>query len=253
MSNISGTYNYNYKRALRSLFVLIADSSERRRTLLETSKLLRAKISRYDGLSPREKYRIYSACYDTARIGRHKGWEKEFVTNKVFSEMFKACRSVQAAVQRKEKKAAVKEELRSGNTIFFLCSSHKNCASDHIDYQGKIYVDRFWRQKVSGAEYRAVASYISNRYVSTIQGVMGEPVYMTTRPYCKHYFIPLDTATVLSKSVNSIRKELEKRKPIDTDYREEYYEVRQSVFAALEKAVPCKEFRRAADKKTTYK
>lgn len=215
--------------------------------MLETSKLLRAKISRYDGLSPREKYRIYSACYDTARIGRHKGWEKEFVTNKVFSEMFKACRSVQAAVQRKEKKAAVKEELRSGNTIFFLCSSHRNSAPDHEPYQGKMYIDRFWRGKVDGKDYRAVLSYVRNHDVQTVQEILGDPVYLTTRPYCKHYFIPIPTATVLGSSVRKIRSELEKKKKT-TDYRQEYYEVRTAVYTELNKVAPCKEFERVAIK-----
>lgn len=238
---------YGYKKALKSLFVLITKQAKEKRNLGETAKLLRSKIGQFEGLNKFEKYRIYSACYGTARVGKHKGWEKRFATNKVFDEMFKACRGAFSAARMREKKAVLKEEMDGGETIFFLCSSHRNSAPDHEPYQGKMYIDRFWRGKVDGKDYRAVLLYVRNHDVQTVQEILGDPVYLTTRPYCKHYFIPIPTATVLGSSVRKIRSELEKKKKT-TDYRQEYYEVRTAVYTELNKVAPCKEFERIAIK-----
>ena len=42
-----------------------------------------------------------------------------------------------------EKKYRIEDALQDG--IFFLVSKHDDCAKDHEDYQGKIYVNENWR------------------------------------------------------------------------------------------------------------
>ena len=69
------------------------------------------------------------------------------------------------------KKGTVRAELSNpGGTILFLCSKHNNCADDHKNYQGKIYIDRFWRQKVSGLLVNFVTYFqlclISNQLIA---------------------------------------------------------------------------------------
>ena len=32
--------------------------------------------------------------------------------------------------------------------IFYICSRHNDCAEDHKDYQGKVYIDANWREAV---------------------------------------------------------------------------------------------------------
>ena len=74
--------------------------------------------------------------------------------------------------------------------VFFLVSSHGDCAQDHADYQGRLYYDRFWRRKVSGkAERKEINSIISSQGLRSFQWVTGKPVWMITRPNCRHYFV----------------------------------------------------------------
>lgn len=102
-------------------------------------------------------------------------------------------------------------ELRDTTKIFYLCSEHKDSASDHKPYQGKLYYDYRWKEsirkvmKTQDIDYRTIDKYINqiqgviNRYhMKTIQWVLGKPVYMTTRPNCRHFFIPLTANQVLS-------------------------------------------------------
>lgn len=240
---------YKYKKALKSLFVLIAKQSAAKRTLSETARMLKAKIGQFENINKFEKAHIYSACYDVARIGKHNGWEQRFATNKVFDNMYKTCRAVSSAARLRKRKAVLREELSNGETIFFLCSTHHKPAPDHEAYQGKIYVDRYWRGKIGGGQYRAVLSYIKNHSVGTVQNIVGEPIYLTTRPYCKHYFIPIETDTVLGSSVRSLQNRYNRTRTVE-EYRQEYYAVRTAVYSEMNRIVPCEEFaKKATDKR----
>lgn len=95
--------------------------------------------------------------------------------------------------------------------VFYLCSVHTGPAADHKEWQGRIYVDRFWRNVMEGArctvdQIRGVEAYIRNHNILTVQEVVNHKPYLITRPYCRHFFIPLSTAEVLGSSLNSILK-----------------------------------------------
>ena len=96
--------------------------------------------------------------------------------------------------------------------VFYLCSVHTGPAEDHKEWQGKIYVDRYWRSVMEGArctadQIRGVAAYIKNHQILTVQEVVNHKPYLITRPYCRHFFIPLSTVEVLGSSLNKILKE----------------------------------------------
>lgn len=97
------------------------------------------------------------------------------------------------------KKMLIDDALKSG--LFFLVSKHDDCAKDHEDYQGKIYVNENWRSMTKDPR---VAMYISTNRIRTFQWVTGKPVYMITRPYCRHYFREVSASEVLSNSVNAL-------------------------------------------------
>jgi hypothetical protein len=85
--------------------------------------------------------------------------------------------------------------------VFYLASQHKDSASDHKDYQGKMYIDEKWRSVVKDKDQvKAIEQYISKHDVKTIQWVTGEPVWFITRPNCRHYFMELGTVEVLGLS-----------------------------------------------------
>lgn len=95
-------------------------------------------------------------------------------------------------IEEKGKKQIVKDMFkinRKEHKIFYLCSQHNDCAKDHKDFQGKTYVDKYWRDYVKDAdEQDQVATYIARFQVGTIQDIMGKPVWLITRPNCRHYF-----------------------------------------------------------------
>lgn len=138
-----------------------------------------------------------------------------------------------------------RQELKSGmidhrakQGVFYLCSWHINPAEDHKNWEGKIYVDRFWKNilKDDIARMKAVEAYVRNRNIRTVQWVTGKPVYMITRPYCRHYMTGLDTDEVLKASLKKIKKnhtelQSEGRR---YDWKEKFYRFRREAHRAME-------------------
>lgn len=112
-----------------------------------------------------------------------------------------------------EKDTMLKDELeynrKLGNPkIFYLASRHNQCAIDHFDWQGKIYIDAQWKTYVKDARLqKIIQQYINQHNIRTIQWVTSKPVWFITRPNCRHYFKGLTVNTVLNNSVTSLIKQ----------------------------------------------
>lgn len=75
---------------------------------------------------------------------------------------------------------------------FWIVSWHGDCAEDHEEWQGRLYYDEKWRSFVKGsAERAAVESIISSKGMKSLQWAMGRPVWLITRPNCRHYAEPV--------------------------------------------------------------
>lgn len=100
------------------------------------------------------------------------------------------------------------EAGRNAGLIFWLVSSFGDSAKDHVDYQGKIYIDRDWESMVDEETRKQVQDYISTNGTRIKQDVEeGEP-YLTTRPNCRHRWMPMNTEEVLGgKSTDKMLKE----------------------------------------------
>lgn len=127
--------------------------------------------------------------------------------------------------------------------IFYLCSAHKDCAKDHLDFQGKIYVSEDWEARCLDGDQARIRAYIKNHKIQTIEWVVGDPVYMTTRPNCRHYFIKMDVEEVLSNSVNKMLKQhhmIRERVNLTYEYvnYRKYYE-RLKLLKSLRDTCPC--------------
>ena len=206
---------YSYKRAVQRIFNYLVDALEQGKSLQRISEGLRNIVNSYEGLNRNERYRIYSDAYASARAVRHsKDPVKKLREKQYFDKISTGARVAKSKSNLRKKKQAIRLQLQDEDQIFFICSQHEKPAKDHADYQGKIYVDRFWRQKVSDENRYAVLSYIRNHNVLTVQEIMGSPVYLITRPNCKHFFIPLGTDEVLHSSIKKIREEIGYRKDI---------------------------------------
>lgn len=126
---------------------------------------------------------------------------------------------------------------------FFLCSSHPNPAEDHAPYQGKLYYDEQWEDYVPAEDAATIRAIIRNRRLSSIQYIVGAPVYLTTRRNCKHYFINVSVDEVAHSSARSlIRKHgmmMEDERPVPRKvlYYRHYYN-RLKIEESLHKLVP---------------
>ena len=104
-------------------------------------------------------------------------------------------------------------EVYADPLVFYLCSTHVSPAADHKDYQGKIYVDRYWRRTLEGAGKSdgyigTVERYIDDNGILTVQEVVDGDPHLIWRNHCKHFFIPLSTSEVLARrTAKAIRKE----------------------------------------------
>lgn len=127
---------------------------------------------------------------------------------KTLGLILSACRAGCERSERKAKGASLRSGLKDPSKLFFVCSWHPGCANDHKPYQGRIYVDRFWRRKAKGSEYPAVLEYIRKHGTMTVQEAIRGPIWLTTRPYCRHRFIPVDTPTVLNSRPSDVTKAL---------------------------------------------
>lgn len=92
--------------------------------------------------------------------------------------------------------------------IFYLASAHEDCAEDHKDWQGKIYVDEGWRTLLQKYKvlYPMVRDYVQENNTRTMQWVIGKPVWFITRPNCRHYFKAVRIQDVLDKTVKELIK-----------------------------------------------
>lgn len=234
--------SYNYKAYVKKAFSYITRALERGDNLQRISESLRGLVNTYEGLNRNERYRLYSSVYTVCRAARSSGdWRYTLSLRKNFDSVLTTSRKVKASSELRHKRQETRAALRDEDTIFFLCSKHSNPAKDHAEWQNKIFYDRYWRQKVSGKDYYSVFSYIKNHNLVSVQEIMGPPVYLITRPYCKHYFIPQNTYAVLHSSLKKLveNEGIKRNKPYSAS---DYYSIREKVYSKMNSIVPCPEF-----------
>lgn len=114
--------------------------------------------------------------------------------------------------------------------VFYICSEFGDCAKDHVDYQGKIYFDKDWEDNVTDPETKkAIQDRIAQGMMS-VQDVMGDDIWLTTRPNCRHYFQYISIEDVLGiKTQEDLKKALNER---DMAYGGKY---QPEKYAALQK------------------
>ena len=118
--------------------------------------------------------------------------EKSHILEQTHSEAYK----VQRKIIGEEKEAFILSDLqvnRLQEKWFYLCSSHADSAKDHAPYQGKVYID----DNCNDDKCLALARKYK---MKSYQWVIGKPIWMVTRPNCRHYFKALTYKEVAGKS-----------------------------------------------------
>lgn len=200
-------------------------------------KKLRGMIQASPDFNIREKAGLYRVIKRVAELMYVQGGKLENGQIKNYSTGIGKIEEHRNARNRKKNLIQQMRDNRAQGSVFYMCSIHSNPAKDHKDWQGMIYVDRYWKSILEGQPdvQKKVAAYIRNHDTKTVQEICGEPVYMITRPYCKHFFIELDTEEVLGNSVNKIRKNHPeaKVKTHNVYYRKKYYRLREKIHTVL--------------------
>ena len=195
------------KTKIQKIYREVYKSIERGDSLNKFKAVLSKTVQAcYPEATQREKAVMYRSALQLRRDGD---------TRRSLEQVIKAENYIQKREQSRAKMTHLKEQVKESRdkpepVIFYLCSHHANPAEDHKDWEGRIYIDRFWRSTVQGvypeSVMKQVESYVKDNDVRSVQWVTGEPVYMITRPYCRHFFIPVPTSEVLEGSVAELQK-----------------------------------------------
>lgn len=78
--------------------------------------------------------------------------------------------------------------------IFYFCDAFADCAKDHQDYQGKIYYNEDTKLTPEARKY------INSHNIKGMKWAMGAPVYLTTRPNCRHTFHAVNDNDILNNN-----------------------------------------------------
>ena len=126
---------------------------------------------------------------------------------KFFDPTMRAFNRAQRRMWLRTKQTSVKSGMKICRemeipVIFYLVSSHQKPQPAHKDLQGKILIDRYWRDTLrqSGLENEIprIERYVKANGTLSVQSSMQDPYYLIVRPHCKHRLFPLRTSEVLS-------------------------------------------------------
>ena len=229
------------KDLLIKVFSVLGDTESSIRAKNERVKLLLQKDTVLDN---KEKSILFKYFKNLSRFAT----PDYLARNLTIQEATKMVNRAERASTARRKNRIIKDTLKENRQqrlpiVFYLCSYHEKPALDHKDYQGKLYIDRYWRSAV--LQYSELAwleapidAYIKNHKIQTMQEVVGGTPYLTTRPYCKHFFIPVDIWTVLTSSLSAIKREHPEAvqgtgKKSHRQYRRDYYKLRDNIRKGL--------------------
>lgn len=216
--------NLVYKKKIVEILTAVEEFQKKSKPRKWLKERLKETIDKLKDVNRKDKAAIYDAAFTLAintvkptvtagAIGTDTVHGLDLHDPDSWKELVKTVGKVERRTDSKQKIKHTKEIVDIERTrenvlpvVFYACSIHGSPAKDHADYQGKIYVDRYWR-KYAGSRLpdwlsKAIEDYIHKNDIMSIQKIMGPPVWLGTRPYCKHFFIPVKTLTVLTQNKN---------------------------------------------------
>lgn len=89
--------------------------------------------------------------------------------------------------------------------VFYLISKHGDCAEDHLEAQGKLYIDDRYKSFIHDKDRLAsVEAFVALHAIASFQDILKAPTWMITRPNCRHYYLGIPTWEALNKSIDSL-------------------------------------------------
>ena len=132
--------------------------------------------------------------------------KNEKIQNKLNSDIYDKGREIESKLKNDLIEETISKSIED-KEVFMLLSKHDDSATDHKDFQGKMYIMKNWRSIINdNTTELEVERYVKKHNVKTFEWVIDNPVYMITRPNCRHYFKKLGVKEVLENSVESLLK-----------------------------------------------
>lgn len=101
--------------------------------------------------------------------------------------------------------------------VFFLCNEFCDCAVDHLDYQAKVYYNKYFRANIKNKiVVNKIEEFIKEKGLYSTQDIADgtitlvlpngkvRGVYLTTRPNCRHRFTPIETLEAMNTDVHDL-------------------------------------------------
>lgn len=229
----------------------IYDSLSEKEGLKKIGERLASRIMRTPFLNGRDRARLWDAFMKIARRGVGHGGDdlrKILMSHQVYDPLIQAVNEIERKSEARAKASILASEMHASRAqdlprIFYLGSYHQKPAEGHKDYQGKIYVDRMWRSLLKEHNLEGliplVEKYIEANSILAVQRVIRAPVWFTTRPYCKHYFTPLETQEVLGTSLDEVKENHpearvgERRSLTDAERYARYRDLRDAILESM--------------------
>lgn len=114
------------------------------------------------------------------------------------------------------------EIAKQASIVFFLCDEFADCADDHADFQGKIYYNADYEtMSLTEDAKQIIANAIKAKQLLSVQEVReGEP-FLTTRPNCRHRFIPISIDEGIGEDISRVKTSVDS---VRGNYRPENYD-----------------------------
>ena len=162
------------------------------------------------GMTADEAKPIWLALLASLSSASHRLWDRKRDPNELVYEALRPMiPRLESAVFRGSRSAEAREKAwylsdLTSSGVFYRCSEHGGCASDHGDFQGKLYVSSEWRSRCPEALLDRVAAYIEKHGILTVEEVTQGPPYLITRPNCRHSLRRVPIRSVL-EGISTVR------------------------------------------------
>ena len=157
---------------------------------------------------------LYEAVKNQMPKGINNGIKVNYVDGKQFSWKAYMEMNLRTTVHQEMTNHQIKVGAKL-NQVFYICNSFGDCAHDHADYQGKIYYNA--DSDIGEKEQE----YIDQNNILSMQEVINNEPFLTSRPNCRHEFHAIPTSEVLNMSDDEI---LEKEDLKFGDYKSANYD-----------------------------
>lgn len=122
-----------------------------------------------------------------------------------------------------EQQMELNEETQN---VFFIVNSFADCADDHKHLQAKIYYDKRYKSFNLPKEVKEqIEKIIKDKDMLSMQDAIDKPFWLTTRPNCRHRFVPI----TIEQALGSTNALLEKMKLKKGTYKDWKYELSQEL------------------------